>query len=402
MFPISYGMNKSKKKVLIFAVAYHPFVGGAEIAVQEITKRLYSAFDFHLITLRIDKRLPKEEKIGDISVYRIGWGRGEAKFKAATSLALTCSKYLFPFWASLKASRLHKKENFSFTWSIMASYSGFAALFFKLMHPKVPFVLTLQEGDPIDHIKERVGIFMPLYKKIFSKADIVQTISNFLAGFAKKMGYGRKLVVIPNGVSLEHFSKSFSIEELDPIKKELGKQEGDVFLITVSRLVKKNAIGQIIKALTYLPENFKLFIAGEGKEEEELKKLVQKLNLEKRVVFGGTVDHQRLPLYLQACDVFVRPSRSEGLGSSFIEAMAAGIPVVATAVGGIPDFLEDGKTGLFCKMDNPEDVAKQIKRLIDDKKLRETIIENAKEKALRDYDWNFISNRMNSEVFDIV
>ncbi len=392
-------MSTAKRKVLIFAVAYHPFVGGAEIAVQEITRRLSSDYEFHLITLRIDKRLPKEEKINDVFVYRIGWGRGDSRLKAATSFALTLSKYLFPFWASLKAARLHRSIRFDFIWSIMASYSGFAALFFKFLHPKVPFVLTLQEGDPIDHVRERVGIFMPLYKKIFARADIIQAISKFLAGFAEKMGYRKKPIVIPNGVDLENFSKDLSIDEPVSLKKELGKRDKEVFLVTASRLVKKNAVDQIIRALTYLPENFRLFIAGEGGEEEELRRLVQKLKLGERVIFGGTISHQKLPLYLKICDIFVRPSRSEGLGSSFIEAMAAGLPVIGTPVGGIPDFLEDGKTGLFCKVNDPEDIAKQIRRLAEDKKLRETIIRSARERAFRDYDWGFISSRMTKEIF---
>ncbi|TSC61337.1 MAG: glycosyltransferase, partial [Parcubacteria group bacterium Gr01-1014_107] len=147
-----------------------------------------------------------------------------------------------------------------------------------------------------------------------------------------------------------------------------------------------------------LPENFRLFIAGEG-GEEELRRLVQKLKLGERVIFGGTISHQKLPLYLKICDIFVRPSRSEGLGSSFIEAMAAGLPVIGTPVGGIPDFLEDGKTGLFCKVNDPEDIAKQIRRLAEDKKLRETIIRSARERAFRDYDWGFISSRMTKEIF---
>ena len=92
-------MKKEKIKVLIFSVAFHPFVGGAEVAVKEITERLSEGFEFFLITLRIDSRLPKEEKIGNVFVYRIGWGRNPANFKASTSSILTISKYLFPFWA---------------------------------------------------------------------------------------------------------------------------------------------------------------------------------------------------------------------------------------------------------------------------------------------------------------
>lgn len=391
--------NNQKKKALIFAVAYHPFVGGAEVAVQEITKRLAKDFEFHLITLRIDGRIPKSEKIDEVFVYRIGWGRREGA-SSSINLGLTISKYFFPFLACLKAIKLHKKHNFDFTWSIMASYSGFAALFFKFLNRKIPFVLTLQEGDPIEHIKRRVGIFMPLYKKIFSKADIVQTISNFLADFAKKYGYKKEPIVVSNGVDLENFSKEFSETELFSAKEEIEKKEGDIFLITSSRLVYKNAVDQIIKALSHLPKNFNLLIAGEGEERQTLEDLAEKLSLKERVKFLGVISHQKLPLYLKVSDIFIRPSRSEGMGNSFIEAMASGIPVIGTPVGGIPDFLEDEKTGLFCEVDNPEDIAKQVKRLIEDNKLRQNIVENAREMVAKDYSWGNISQKMKKEVFD--
>ena len=94
---------------------------------------------------------------------------------------------------------------------------------------------------------------------------------------------------------------------------------------------------------------------------------------------------------MKISDVFVRSSRSEGLGSSFLEAMSAGVPVIGTRVGGIPDFLKDRETGLFCKTDNPVDLSKQISRILTDEELRAKVIKNGRSLVVENYDWDKIT-----------
>jgi glycosyltransferase involved in cell wall biosynthesis len=103
--------------------------------------------------------------------------------------------------------------------------------------------------------------------------------------------------------------------------------------------------------------------------------------------------------YLHASDIFIRPSLSEGFGNSFIEAMASRVPVIATPVGGIIDFLKDGETGLFCEVKNPKSIAQKVEKLIKDKESREYIVRNAYEMVKNKYDWNIIANDMKNKVF---
>jgi len=84
---------------------------------------------------------------------------------------------------------------------------------------------------------------------------------------------------------------------------------------------------------------------------------------------------------LALADVFVRPSLSEGLGNVFLEAMAAGLPIIGTPVGGILDFLKDGETGLFCRIKNPKSIAEKIKEILSDDRLREKLIQNGQKLA---------------------
>lgn len=390
------------RKVLIFSLVYYPrFIGGAEVAVKEITDRINpSDIEFHLIALRLDRSLPRVERIGNVVVHRVGFSGKLDVSPDSLPRSLHLNKYFFPFTAFFKAYALHRTEQFDVIWSIMANYAGFAALFFKLFHMKVPFILTLQEGDPIDYIKKRVRWVYPLFKMIFTHADSVQAISRYLADFARDMGAKVEPVVVANGVDIAHFSKEIPESELFSLKTSLNKGPEDIFIVTTSRLVVKNAVSDIVASLTYLPENVRLLILGTGYEEKNLRAQVHSLGLSDRVSFLGYVSHADMPKYLKVSDVFVRPSLSEGFGNSFIEAMAVGLPVVATAVGGIPDFLRNKETGLFCDVSSPEDVARKVEIYLRDTTLRNEIVDNALHMVIDHYDWSKISKDMKEKVFD--
>ena len=379
--------KSAKKNILIFSIAYAPFVGGAEVAVREITDRL-GDYEFDMLTARLSPRIARFEKIGNVNVYRLGFGFG-------------FDKYLFLFLAPLKALFFNKKRSYALSWSIMAAYAGFAGLFFKLVRPGTPFLLTLQEGDPLPEIERKVRLVWPIFKKIFLKADHIQAISNFLADWARKIGYKGDLSVVSNGVDTQKFkiqpSSRAQVEgnskfKIADFKEKLKIKSEERVIITVSRLVKKNGVEDIIKAAQDL--RFKLLIIGKGEQEEYLKDLTKKLNLEDNVLFLGEVSHKDLPQYLWISDVFVRPSLSEGLGNAFLEAMAAGVPVIGTKVGGIPDFLREGETGLFCEVQNPKSITEKIKTLLKDENLRLRLIENGRKLVEEKYNWDSIARQI--------
>ncbi len=379
-------MQEQNKKVLIFSLVYLPrYVGGAELAVKEITDRI-TGIDFDMITLCTERT--RVEKVGNIMVYRVGLYCGGQSF--VQRIIRTCMKYMFPCMALWRATVLHKEKKYHTIWSIMANYAGFAASFFKRKFPKVFFILTLQEGDPIPYIKRRVRIVYPLFKKIFERADAVQTISRYLSDFAVDMGFGGTPYVIPNGVAIEYFSHRSSEVERSTLRHNLGFAENSIVMVSASRLVKKNGLKDVIDALMYLPEQYTFLVIGSGELEKSLKLQVISLILEDRVRFTGYVPHSQLPKYFHASDVFIRPSLSEGLGSAFLEAMAAGLPVVATEVGGIPDFLKDGETGLFCKVEDPESIARTVK-LLENPVLKKSVIENGTALMKESYDWSTIA-----------
>lgn len=387
------------KRILIFSLAYTPFVGGAELAIKEITDRI-SDIEFDMVTLRFDRSLSRVEKIGNVTVYRLGFGKATPMMADLVKFPLTLNKYLFPFLAFWKALWLHRKNDYTAIWAMMANYAGFAALFFKMAHSDVPFLLTLQEGDPIEHIKARVRFVYPLFKRIFTRANFVQAISHYLGNWARDMDFTGPLEVIPNGVAIAHFAKEYPAHELDMLKAKLGKKTDNILLITTSRLVKKNAVDDIIKALPLLPEKVLFLVLGIGPDEAMLKNLAHELGVEKRVLFAGQVGHADMPKYLHVSDIFIRPSLSEGMGSSFVEAIAAGLPIIATPVGGIVDFLKDKETGLFCEVRNPQSIANAISKLCGDADLKNMLVRNARNLVKEKYDWNIVAKDMREKVFE--
>lgn len=396
------------KRVLIFSTTYSPFVGGAELAVEAITNRIdKNDIQFDVITLRFDSELEKKEEVGNVNVYRVGFTKSGADMSDLVKFPLKINKLIFPFVACFKACSLHKKNKYDAIWAIMASYSGFAALFFKFIHPKVPYLLTLQEGDPIEYIKKKVRFVYPLFKRIFTKADFIQVISSYLGKWAKDMGYKGKLEIVPNAVDTSMFSIEYYEGELAELKEEFGKKSDDKWLITTSRLVKKNAVDDVIRALSQLSENIKFIILGIGPDMEMLKDLAKERGVENRVKFLGLVNSKEIPKYLKISDIFIRPSLSEGFGNSFVEAMAAGVPVIATQEGGIADFLFDVKrnpdraaTGWAVDTKSPESIANAIKDILNNPEQTKKVVENAEKLAFEKYDWNLISRDMKSKVFD--
>lgn len=368
------------KKILIFSTAYLPLVGGAEIAVKELTDRLVD-FDFDLITARLKRTLAKQEKIGRVTVHRLGLG-------------CNFDKFLLPILGLIKAIRLNRKNNYMLSWAIMASFGALAAWLFKKINRRTPYLLTLQEGDSPEHIYSRAKWLGPYYKKMFTQADFITAISHYLKDFALKQGTMASIEIVPNGVDVKKFkveSLRFQVAEL---KNKLSIKDNEKVIITVSRLVEKNGVGDIIEAMRYLSASVKLLIIGEGELEASCRLQIVNCKLGDRVIMLGAIKNEEVPRYLALADVFVRPSISEGQGIAFLEAMASGVPVVATPVGGIVDFLRDGETGLFCEVNNPKSIAEKVKILLDNKELAETIKINAKELVVKNYDWNLLAEKM--------
>ena len=214
--------------------------------------------------------------------------------------------------------------------------------------------------------------------------------------------------MIPNGASLPP-QQEYSGEELDALRAQVGKQEGDVLLICVSRLVHQKAIDVVIQALALLSPNIKLLLVGDGDERPVLEKLVQQLQLRERIVFVGKVERDMTAKYRAIADIFVTPSRTEGLGIAFLSAMAAGLPVIATQEGGLADFIFDSKknpdkepTAWAVEKDNPQQIAEAVKDILANPEQTKKVVANAKKMVEQKFNWEQIAKKMRQKVFEVV
>lgn len=389
------------KRILIFSLNYYPFVGGAEVAIKEITDRVEDV-EFHLVAYRFDSALPKEERIGNVIVHRVGIGKRGMTVRQTFHPVAYLGKVLYVPLAALEAWRLTRALRFDAFWAMM-SYMLFPIVLLRFAGVRRPYVLTLQEGDPFEHVfaRRRIRAVAPLLRYGFRHADAVQAISTFLLSWAREAGFSGEGEVIPNGVDTERFAHAYEKADIAAMREGLGKQKNDLFLVTTSRLVHKNAVDTVIRALPLLPEHVSFLIYGSGPEEGMLRELAVTLGVSERVRFMGQATHAELPLILSACDIFVRPSRSEGMGNSFIEAMAAGLPVIATQEGGISDFLFDAKrnpdkatTGWAVDVDAPQQIAAAVVDIVEHPEQAQGVVKTARKMAVEQYDWGLVADSM--------
>jgi len=168
-----------------------------------------------------------------------------------------------------------------------------------------------------------------------------------------------KVFLVRSGISIDAFPLA-TVDKKKLLRQQHQLTEGPVVGI-IARLSDVKGHAVLIVAMSLLVAKFpavRLVIVGQGKMEKELRRQVADLGLEQQVVFLPIVNRTAdiLPLF----DVFVLPSLQEGLGLSVMEAQAAGLPVVATRVGGLPSLIEDGVTGRLVAPNNPHQLAEAI------------------------------------------
>lgn len=176
-----------------------------------------------------------------------------------------------------------------------------------------------------------------------------------------------RVTVIPNGVEMGDASSLAPAR----VRQEFRIAPAAPLLGTIGRLHPQKGVDVLLRALSALPREFpdlKTLIVGEGPARPELERLAAQLGVSQKVIFTGL--RRDIPDILAALDLLVLPSRWEGMPNVVLEAMAAGTPVVATAVGAVPELVIDGETGLLVPPEDPAALAQCLRRLLSDAPLR--------------------------------
>ena len=228
---------------------------------------------------------------------------------------------------------------------------------------------------------------------LFRAADAVTATSEFLADVVRRR-FGVEAKVVPFGIDVDRFRLRSGPRRPGPIRigfVKLGlesKYGPDVLLEALGKLSSD--------------EPFEAIVAGEGSLGAELRDRARALGIADRVRFIGRRPHGEVAALLSDLDIFAMPSRREEWGVAAAEASAAGLPIVATRVGGIPEIVVDGQTGLLVPPEDPVSLAAALRRLVRDPAMRERLGAAGRRKVEAQYRWDRCVDRMERVYEDVL
>ena len=213
------------------------------------------------------------------------------------------------------------------------------------------------------------------------------------------------IYIVSPGVDLEKFKSKNKFES----REKLGLSQTTKILLSVGRLEPIKGYDVLINALSFLniSDDFDvrlLIIGGDSKSQNELERLNSlklKHGLSNQVNFLGAIDHDKLPIYLSAADVFVMPSAYETFGIAALEASACNLPVIAPQVGGLKSVVKHGQTGFLSVNKSPESLMHYLEILLKNKPLRELFGVNSRLHAMN-YSWGKSSEDLISVFEDVL
>lgn len=350
-----------KRRLLVVSHGFPPYYGGAEHAAGHLAAAAVSSgrWEVDVLTSDIGGRLPARETWRGTNVIRVPARKKEWKNHTVPELL----SFLI---ASTRHIDIARPD-----W-ILAHFTLPGGEVARRWAGRfgIPYAVVLHGADVPDSQKGRFGLLYPMVKplvrRVWRQAAHVIAVSDTLQDLALRTWPGGQINVIPNGVDVDRF-QPVGREDVEP-------RDEKIVLLVVARLIEIKGIQHLLTALSLLPETLRqkidLHLCGTGPYEADLRRQAEQLGNTAQVHFAGLLPYEQIPVRLQEADMFVLPSLQEGLPLSLLEAMASGLPVVATAVGGIPTVIRDGDNGLLVAPGDVAGLGDALVRLADDPALR--------------------------------
>ena len=342
--------------ILMLNYEYPPLGGGASNATYYLLKDFSQIDDItiDLITSSAANEF-EEEKLNDsIHIYKLPVGKKSIHYwtqREIISYSGQAYKYI---------KKLKKQRKYDVIHAFFGIPCGAIAYRFR---KEIPYIVSLR-GSDVPGFNERFSfqyIFLkPIIRRVWRNAVAVIANSQGLKELALETDRDAKIDIIYNGVNVEDFSQ----------RNE--REKGDNIILTVARLIKRKGIDDLIRAVPAIVKahkNIKLRIVGEGNMENELKALAQKLNVSKYIDFRGYVPHAEISYYYLSSDIFVLPSKNEGMSNTVLEAMASGLPIITTDTGGTQELISEN--GIIIPSEDSDAISNAVLNLINNHKLRE-------------------------------
>ncbi len=356
---------------------FPPDLGGVSSYVYNLSRSLVKRGHAVAVISRGSWRGSKYERVDGISVHRVRF----------------IPSYPSPFWLQgVWVNKLFKSLESDF--DLLHVHGALVPV----IHTSLPIVFTSHgtikkdiENMPVRSFHFRVVKMLgrrlfQAERSLLHNADVItagsQSCAKELTEYHKFDG---RITVVGNGVDSTIFTPA------------QGKS-GEPYVLYTGRLETRKGLVDLIESARYVcqkHENVKFVLVGKGTIEGMLRTMTSKLDLEQNILFAGHIsDRSRLIRYIQYAMVYVLPSYYEGLPTSLLEAMACGLPSIATNVEGNSEVISDGETGLLVPPRNPKSLAEAILKLLDDIELRHKIGANARKHITNNYDWKLVVDRI--------
>ena len=253
----------------------------------------------------------------------------------------------------------------------------------------VPVIVSLRGSDVPGYDPYNIRVqcahrmLAPLTRWIWRRADRVVAVCESLGRLTAAPGL--EYNVVPNGVDLKLFH---------PPEVAGRGDRGPLRCLAVARLVERKGLGELLRAFALLERGrYQLEIVGKGPDERILRDLAARLGLAQEIHFAGSLDQAGVARRYREADLFTLPSSAEAFGNVFAEALASGLPIVGSNIGGIPELVEHGVNGLLVTPGNPRSLAHAIRYLADDPQLREEMRVRNRAKAEANLKWSQVTRR---------
>lgn len=364
-------------KILFLNYEYPPLGGGAAVATEAILREWAKdkKHEIHLVTSAVGRHREHIRLGGEVYIHRLPIGKN-AKNLHSQSIRDILAYSLKACFFLVSFVRRQKKP-FDVTLAFFTLPCGFLAYLLKVLF-RIPFVTALR-GSDVPGFSEKYDTFYvivgPLVRFLWKRSAVVIPNSPGLETLARKTSPDQPMTIIENGVDTEHF-----------VPAPESKTRERVVLLSTSRLTPRKRIDALIRVFAQATERtsrpLELRLIGDGEQRAELERLATELRMGDKVKFLGRYPHERLREAYQEADVFVLPSKNEGMSNSALEALASGLPLLVSGTGGMSQLVADEKNGFFIDPDDIAGFVETIVKLAEDQELREKLGKQSRERAL--------------------
>lgn len=363
-------MPKKKKKILYLVTQAE--WGGAQKYIYDLAQNLANDFD---ITVGAGLDGSSQELLNKLESIQI---------KTTVFKNLKRSIHpLFDLLAILEIFIFLKKNRFeiihlnSSKAGVIGSVTGWIYNLFR--KNKIKILYTAHGwvySEPLSFCKRYLYLWTERIACLLRDATIVLSEKEKSVGLKYKTVKEKTVTIIPNGIDL---NKIYFLDR-EQAKRALfpKRADQDIIIGTIANLYKTKGLDILIHGFKNIYEqnnNCRLIIIGEGPERQVLEKIIVKENLQEAVILTGRKENAAQ--YLKAFDIFVLPSIKEGFPYALLEAMTAGLPIIATQVGAIPEIIKNGSNGILVETGQEKGLAGAIQRLLNYQELRNTIGQTA-------------------------